>query len=75
MSRNWLIALAASGLLASPHVYAEVSEAEIQELREQLAALAQRLDVLEAENAELRSARTRDAEAIAHSSVLQNSWE
>jgi hypothetical protein len=65
MSRYWFTALAAAGLLASPQVFAAVSEAEIREVREQLAALSERLDALETENAELRSVQAQDAEAIA----------
>ena len=43
MSRYVFSVLAATALLAPAQVFAEVSEAEIQELRQQLAALAQRL--------------------------------
>ena len=45
--------------------FADVSDEEFQQLREQLAAVSARLEELAAENAELRNAREQDAEALA----------
>ncbi len=48
----------------APAAFAQVSEAEFQQLREQLAAVSARLDELEAENAELRAAQEESAAEI-----------
>ena len=78
MSRYWFTTLAVAGLLASPQVFAEVSEADFQELREQLAVLSERLEALAAENAELRNAQAQDAGAIAEvresATTASDSW-
>jgi hypothetical protein len=55
----------AIGLLASPASFGAVSDEEIEELREQLALVSQRLEELAAENAELRRAQNESATAIA----------
>ncbi len=49
-------------VVATPNVMAEVSDADFELLREQLAAMSQRLDQLAAENAELRQAQNRTEE-------------
>jgi len=59
-----LTLLVASAITMTPAAYAEISEAEFQQLREQLAAVSARLDELEAENAELRSAQEETAVEI-----------
>ena len=46
-------------LLASPATNAAVSDAEFEQLREQLATISQRLEELAAENAELRRAQAK----------------
>jgi len=55
----------AAGLLVSSTAFGAVSEDEIQELREQLSVLSQRLEELAAENAELKRAQGESASAIA----------
>jgi hypothetical protein len=55
----------AIGLLASPASFGAVSDEEIEELREQLALVLQRLEELAVENAELRRAQNESATAIA----------
>jgi hypothetical protein len=52
-------------LVASPAAFAAVSDADIEELREQLAAMSQRLEELAAENAELRRTQGQAATEIA----------
>jgi hypothetical protein len=52
-------------LVASPAAFAAVSEADIEQMREQLAAMSQRLDELAVENAELRRAQAQAATNIA----------
>ena len=52
-------------LVASPATFAAVSEADIEQMREQLAAMSQRLDELAVENAELRRAQDQAATNIA----------
>jgi hypothetical protein len=54
----------AVNFLAVPTVNAAVSDEDIQQLREQLAALSHRLDELAAENAELRAAQEQVVTAI-----------
>ena len=49
----------ASSIILTPAAFAAVSDEEIAQLREQLAAVAVRLDQLEAENAQLRAAQDR----------------
>jgi len=51
-------------LFAMPAADAAVSDEDIQQLREQLAAMSQRLDELAAENARLREAQERHVVAI-----------
>lgn len=63
--KRLLIPTLAIGLLVSPVTFGAVSEAEIEELREQLALVSQRLEELAAENAELRRAQSASATAIA----------
>jgi len=46
-------------IVLSPPAFATVSDEDLAELREQLAAVSARLDELAAENAELRAAQTR----------------
>jgi opacity protein-like surface antigen len=49
--------MVAASVILTPAAFAAVSDEEIAALREQLAAVAIRLDQLEAENAELRAAQ------------------
>ena len=63
MKRILTLAVASTIALA-PAAFAEISEAEFQLLREQLAAVSARLDELEAENAELRAAQKTSAAEI-----------
>ena len=63
MKRILSLAMVATITMA-PAAFAQVSEAEFQQLREQLAAVSARLDQLEAENAELRSAQAESAAEI-----------
>ena len=60
-----IIPTLAASLLVSSVAFGAVSDEEIDELREQLAVLSQRLEALAAENAELRRAQTESATAIA----------
>jgi hypothetical protein len=64
MKKVFIPTLAAS-LLVSSAALGAVSEEEIDELREQLAAMSQRLEALAAENAELRRAQNESETAIA----------
>lgn len=64
MKRVFVSTLAAS-LLVSSAAFGAVSDDEIQQLREQLALLSQRLEELAAENAELKQAQDESANAIA----------
>jgi len=52
-------------LVASPTAFGAVSDADFEQLREQLAAVSQRLEKLAAENAELRYSQDQAATAIA----------
>ncbi|MGI9270329.1 MAG: putative porin [Woeseiaceae bacterium] len=52
-------------LVVTPNVIAAVSDEDIQQLREQIALLSQRLDQLAAENAELRDSQDRAETAVA----------
>ncbi len=54
----------AIGFVATPAAYAAVSDEDFQQLREQLAAVSQRLDELAAENAELRASQEQSVTAI-----------
>ena len=63
--RRLLFLMSAVSLVASPASFAAVSDADIEQLREQLAAMSQRLDELAAENAELRRAQDQAATDIA----------
>ena len=54
-----LSAMVAASIILTPAAFAAVSDEEIAQLREQLAAVAIRLDQLEAENAELRAAQNQ----------------
>ena len=60
-----ILPILASSLFFSTTAFGAVSEEEIQELREQLAAMSQRLEELAAENADLRRAQDESANAIA----------
>ena len=64
MNRILLPMLAAS-LIASPAALAAVSDADIEQMRMQLAAMSQRLENLAAENAELRRNQEQATTAIA----------
>jgi hypothetical protein len=64
MKKVFIPTLAAS-LLVSSAALGAVSEEQIDELREQLAAMSQRLEALAAENAELRRAQNESETAIA----------
>jgi Tfp pilus assembly protein PilN len=57
--------VAALGLTVSATSDAAVSDADIDELRAQLAALSQRIEQLAAENAELKQAQAETADAVA----------
>ena len=59
-----LALIIAVNFLAVPTAYAAVSDEDIQQLREQLAALSQRLDELAAENAELRAAQEQVIDVV-----------
>jgi len=63
MRRIFSLIIAVS-FLAVPTANAAVSDEDLQQLREQLAAVSQRLDELAAENAELRAAQEQSATAI-----------
>ncbi len=63
MKRILTIALLGS-LIAMPHAMAAVSDADFEQLREQLAMISQRLDQLAAENAELRQAQVHSVEPV-----------
>jgi len=63
MKRILLLTMAMSIMTASP-AGAEVSDEDFQLMRDQLAAVSARLDVLEAENAELRAAQDQSATTI-----------
>ena len=56
--------MCAIGFVATPAANAAVSDEDFQQLREQLAAVSQRLDELAAENAELRAAQEQSVTAI-----------
>ena len=60
-----LVPIFAASLLFSSTAFGAVSEEQIQELREQLAVMSQRLEALAAENADLRRAQDESANAIA----------
>jgi len=60
-----LVPIFATSLLFSSTAFGAVSEEQIQELREQLAVMSQRLEALAAENADLRRAQDESANAIA----------
>ena len=63
--RRLFLLMPAVILVASPAAFAAVSEADIEQMREQLAAMSQRLDELAVENAELRRAQAQAATNIA----------
>lgn len=54
----------AAAIMLVPAANAEISDAEYQELRDQLAAISARLEEVAAENAELRAAQENSATAI-----------
>lgn len=60
-----LLPMMAASLFASPAAFAAVSDAEIEQMRVQLAAMSQRLEELAAENAELRRAQQQTTTVIA----------
>jgi len=62
-----LILMTVTGIVASPAAPAAVTEDDLQQLRDQVADLAQRLEELSAENARLRQAREQAATAPAAS--------
>ena len=64
MKRSFFLMLAVS-LVTSSTSFAAVSDEDFNQLREQLAAVSQRLEELAAENAELRSAQDQSATRIA----------
>ena len=64
MKRSLLLMLIA-GIVASPVAIAAVSDEDFEQLRQQLAAVSQRLEELAAENAELRRAQDQAATEIA----------
>lgn len=64
MKRSFLLMLAA-GIVASPSAIAAVSDEDFEQLRQQLAAVSQRLEQLAAENAELKRAQSQSATEIA----------
>jgi hypothetical protein len=64
MKRTFILVLAIT-FVASPRVFAAVSDEDFEQLRQQLAAVSQRLEDLAAENAELRRAQDQAATAIA----------
>ena len=63
MKRTLFLAVLAS-IVLTPAAFAAVSDEDIAELREQLAAVSARLEELAAENAELRAAQDRADTAI-----------
>ena len=63
MKRTLFLAVLAS-IVLTPAAFAAVSDEDIAELREQLAAVSARLEELAAENAELRAAQDRANTAI-----------
>jgi hypothetical protein len=79
---NRIIALAVvASTVFSPAAFADVSDEEFAALREQLAAISTRLDVLAAENAELRAAQnqadaatTEVKDTVSETSVASASW-
>lgn len=62
--KSMLPLAAAAAIVLTPAAYAEISEAEYQELRSQLAAISARLEQVAAENAELRAAQEKSESAI-----------
>jgi hypothetical protein len=63
--RQVLFLILAVNLVASPAVFAAVSDEDFELLRKQLAAVSQRLEELAAENSELRRAQDQTATAVA----------
>lgn len=63
MKRILTIALLGS-LVAMPNAMAEISDQDFKKMREELAAMSQRLDQLAAENAELRRAQVEESAEI-----------
>lgn len=62
--KKLLAAAVSSALLGSSGAYAAVSDAEFAELKAQMAAMAQRLNTLEAENNQLRESTTSSVEQL-----------
>jgi hypothetical protein len=58
--------MCAIGFVTAPAAHAAVSDEDFQQLREQLAAVSQRLDELAAENTELRAAQEQSVTAISN---------
>jgi len=67
MKRKYLLPLAISAfaVFAAPPAFAEVSDEDFDELRQQLAAVSQRLEQLAAENAELRQNQNQTEVVVA----------
>lgn len=63
MIRKFMLAVAISLAISAPAA-AEVSDEDIAELRQQLAAVSERLEQLAAENAELRAAQNETSSAV-----------
>ena len=63
--KRLIVPTVAASLLVSSNAFGAVSEEEIEELRQQLALVSQRLEELAAENAELRRAQSESDNAIA----------
>jgi len=63
--KRFLFLMLALNMVALPTASAAVSDADLAQLREQLAAMSQRLEELAAENAELRNVQDQAATAIA----------
>lgn len=60
-----IIFLLASVVLAAPTAHGAVSDKDFEQLRQQLAAVSQRLDELAAENAQLKRTQDQTASAVA----------
>ena len=63
--KHLIVPILATSLLFSSTAFGAVGEHDIQEMREQIALLSQRLEALAAENADLRRAQEQSANTIA----------